>query len=590
MKILLVHPGDSVEVGPWTETRWDWVVDLGWSGHDTYLRQGRKLGCRVVSIYDLLDPELHRHRVRDLLAVGLDQLVDSESVDWWDAFSSYVYDRLEQLLQLAALAEQIPEHARIFATSSHYALLALPQLLSGKLGNYKINVLSEGTRREPGLYSRLHRHWKTASTLRPSQLAEIAFDKWDTDFSLRRHFASSPKKSPSPVILLPSAYVNVSRSQVAYARMLPHLHFLLVTTRHSGCLPGLPQNVEHRSLASYATRLRISTSEEAASLRAKWLAMNRGLFESNSVLRLANQLHWLDRFERLLMPAMRVRDAWREVLIREPVVAVLSADENNLYTRLPIWLAKSRKLPTVFCDHGALNMSATVRRTLSDSYIVRGEMAKDYYVTLGGPSADRIVVGSPAGAHNPLPSQNDSSQSLTGQTNKDWIVFYSEPYELFSGRTQALYSELLPELCRLAQRTNRKVIVKLHPFENLGERRELVGRVVPSEQHALIEVREGPMHPELFARAWCSFTMESSVAVESTMHGVPCFLCGWFDASWYSYSEQYAKFSAGYLLDSPGKIRTVPELMELLHITEETKHKLESPINSEQLEAVLSGQ
>src|SRR5208282_155338 len=32
MKILLVHPDDSVEVGPWAGTRCDLAIDLGWSG------------------------------------------------------------------------------------------------------------------------------------------------------------------------------------------------------------------------------------------------------------------------------------------------------------------------------------------------------------------------------------------------------------------------------------------------------------------------------------------------------------------------------------------------------------------------------
>jgi len=96
MKILLVHPDDSVEVGAWAGTRWDLAVDLGWSGRHAYSRQIERLGFRVFSIYDLLDHEQHRCRMREILAVGLDQLVDSESVDWWDVFSAYPYQQLDQ--------------------------------------------------------------------------------------------------------------------------------------------------------------------------------------------------------------------------------------------------------------------------------------------------------------------------------------------------------------------------------------------------------------------------------------------------------------------------------------------------------------
>ena len=74
------------------------------------------------------------------------------------------------------------------------------------------------------------------------------------------------------------------------------------------------------------------------------------------------ELRVFDGFADFLKRGLRVRDAWREVFAREPITTVLSADEYNPYTRLPILLARSRKLRTVFCDHGALNMSFGIRR------------------------------------------------------------------------------------------------------------------------------------------------------------------------------------------------------------------------------------
>jgi len=57
MKILLVHPEDSVEAGPWAATQWDLAVDLGWSGRAAYARQSEKLGFRIFSMSELLDQE-----------------------------------------------------------------------------------------------------------------------------------------------------------------------------------------------------------------------------------------------------------------------------------------------------------------------------------------------------------------------------------------------------------------------------------------------------------------------------------------------------------------------------------------------------
>jgi len=579
MKILLVHPDDSVEVGAWSGMKWDLVVDLGWSGRQAYSLQIERLGFRVCSIYDLLDHEQHRRRMSELLALGLGQLVDSESVDWWDAFSPFPYQHVEQLMLFAAVAEQIPEHAEIFATSHHFTLGALSLLL--KRGTKNREIKSFSGERRLGVRAKFGRYLKAGFAFRPSQLTEIAFDKWDTDYHLRRHFARSPKTLSTPAILLPTAYVNVSRAQTALARMLPHRRFLFVITRNSGRLQDLPANVELRSLASYAPRSLPATGEEYARRLSRWQNVQNDLFETNSVLGSANKLHWFDGFANFLKSGLRVRDAWREVLVREPITAVLSADENNPYTRLPIWLARSRKLRTVFSDHGALNMSFGIRRPVSDTYLMNGEMARDYWVSWCGQSPDRAVVGGAADVQNRLPSSS--------QTKRDWIVFYSECYELSFGRTQVLYAELLPELCSLAARMNRKVIVKLHPFESFRMRRALVERVLSAEQRSLVEIREGPMTPELFSRAWCSLTVESSVAVESTINGVPCFLCSWFDASWYDYGKQYAKYSAGYALDSPQRIREIPRLIEQCQITEATRQSLQTLINPERLESVLSG-
>jgi hypothetical protein len=591
MKILLVHPDDSVEVGEWARTRWDLVVDLGWSGRHAYVQQSERIGSRVVNLQDVLDHDEHRCRLRELLALVLDQVVDSESVDWWDAFSAFVYPQLEELMLLSALAEQITSDAEIFATRAHPALPALSLLLNSSREFKSFSPKSNGdfdprTQRSLFRSTVLRSRVKAALALRPSQLIEIALDKWDADYSLRRRLVRSSRPSSTSVVLLPSSYLNVSRVQVAYARMLPYRRFLLVATRRSGRLQDLPPNVELRSLASYAPGLLPSTREEYVQLLARWQTMQNNfsaatLSKTARLLRLANELHLFDGFANFLRNGLRIRDAWREVFAREPVASVLSADENNPYTRLPIVLAKSRNLHTTFCDHGALNMIFGIRRPVSDTYLMKGDMARDYAVGWCGLPADKVVVGAPSDPHSP-PSPRQSHE-------RDWIVYYSEAYELFSGRVEAFYAELLPELCLLARQTNRKIIVKLHPFESRRTRKAIINRVLPPEQRKLVQIREGVMTPDLFARAWFSLTVESSVAVESTLHGVPCFLCSWFDASWYGYGKQFAKYSAGYPLDSPQRIREIPQLLEKIRITEATRSGLQTSITPEQLESVLSG-
>ncbi len=574
MKILLVHPDDFVASGPWTETRWNLIVDLGWSGRACYAQQAEHFGCRVFSIYDLLDHQEHRRQLRELLGAGLDQLIDSESVDWWDVYSGPLYQPIEQVMLSVILAEQFPDDAGIFATRPHFVTRALTHLLK-----HQIRIFSPEQKARPG--RGVGQFIKKLSGLRLPQIVEIASDKWDAGYRIRRHLSTRLSHSSARAVLLPSAYVNVSRAQLAYARMLPHRRFLLVVTRQSGRRVPLLANVELRSLASYAPGSSAVTETERIRLLKMWEQLQADRFLPNRVLGLAAKLHMFAGFSNFLKNGLQVRNAWREVLAREPVEAVFSADEHNPFTRLPTLLGRSRRLRTISCDHGALNMTYGIRRECAELYLASGDMAKDYMVAWCGLPAGKIIVGAPQKAPNSGP--------VAANTARDWIVFYSEAYEVSSGRTETLYSELLPELCVLASQTGRKIVVKLHPFESFRGRKALVDKILSSEERALVEIREGPMTPDLFERAWFSVTVESSVAVENTTKGVPCFLCNWFDGSWYDYGKQYAKYSAGHVLDSPTSIRQIPQLLEGIHITDATRAALQKSMTPEQLDSILFG-
>lgn len=573
MKILLVHPEDSAKAGPWAETAWDLVVDLGWSGSHNYAQQKQSSGCSIISIYELLDHGTHRDRLRELLAVGLNQLVDSESIDWWELFSASLDHSLSQLLMLSALAERIPATVEMFATRAHPAARTLGNLLQREIG-----ILSAET--QAGLGTRAKRFVNKLIALRPSQLPEIAFDKWDADYQWRRHVSGRPLKSDVPVVLLPSSYQNVSRIQLEYAQMLPDRQFLLVATRRSGSRVELPPNVKLRSLAAYAPPVSQVTEVERKDLLAKWEKL-KGRFASNRLLGIGVQQQIFGLFERILRDGLRIRDAWRSVLASEPIAAVFSGDENNEVTRLPIILAKARGLRTLSCNHGALNLSLALRKQCSDIYLASGDMARDYMVEWCGLSANRVVMGAPQ--HEPRSNLHPK------KAGKDWIVFFSSAYENVSARTQVLYSEILPELCALASETNRKVIVKLHPFESLQIRKRMIDRAVPAVNREVIELRQGPMSSDLLERAWFTITVNSSVAVESTMNGVPCFLCAWFDGDWHDYGKELAKYSAGYALSSPQEMRNIPERLGQIKITDATQRVLHSPIDPGILDSIFFG-
>jgi len=569
MKILLLHPNDRVEDGPWQNIRWDWIVDLGWAGQAAYVQWAERFRCKAFSIRNVIDHKQYLSNLRELWKLDLGKWLDDEGVDWWDVFFPVLCSRIEEILPVSTLAGQIPPNAELAATRSHLLVQALSKLLHRDIKTF--TTVRNGF---------LARYGKVASTFHPLQIMEIAGDKWDLDYRFRRYISPTPKPSTQTSILLPSSYINVSRAEVAYARMLPQQHFLLVTTRRNGGLVDLPANVELRSLASYASAPFLpATEKEHDHLVDGWRESQPKFSEITDTFNLANELGLFDGFPAFLKKGLRVRDAWRSVLSREPIRAVLSGDENNALTRLPTLLARSRGIHTVVCEHGALNVGFALRPPVSAISLAQGEMGRDYWREFCGVRHGQIITGGAAVQSAPRPQSNQ----------RDWIVLFSEAYEANFGRTEDFYAEILPQLCLLANQTGRKVVIKLHPFESLRARTRIVRKSLPRDLQPLVELREGPLTPDFFDRAWFSLTVESSVAVECTLKGIPCFLCHWFDGSWYEYGAQFGKFSAGRILNSPEDISKIPELLEGFEIDPVVQQRLATQIRPEHLQAVLSG-
>src|ERR1700680_2567879 len=84
MKILLVHPEDSPTGGPWSASRWDVIVDLGFASVFTYEQWSRRLGARVFSIYQFAGQGESYRWVNQVLDHGRGRLFDRMDLDWWE--------------------------------------------------------------------------------------------------------------------------------------------------------------------------------------------------------------------------------------------------------------------------------------------------------------------------------------------------------------------------------------------------------------------------------------------------------------------------------------------------------------------------
>ena len=572
MRVLLVHPKDSVDAGRWAQLRWDLIVDLGWAGSSQNAAWSARFGCPVRGLLDFANWHDDIRRLAHFCGIGNERMLDSEGIDWWAVLAPNSYRELHEFILMEKVAALVHSPAEIWVTRPHPMAEALSKLLGVKVEAFAGQSGSSAA-------DRLRLWSKKFSHLTSAQIVQIAFDKWDGDYGVRRYF-SSARRSPvsGRKVLLPSAYRNVSRVLTRYAGLLPERNFLLVTTRANGEMRDLPANVGMMPLAGYAPRPKSKSTElEIVSLTQQWFVLKKCIYEAHPYLPRTRGL--FEDFDQLLRNCLRMRDAWQGVLEREEVEAVMCADENNPYTRTPAMLARRRGVPTVYCSHGALDGTILFRGICSQTYLAKGEMEADYFVRDCAVPAERIFVSAAPGTYMAARSKGDGTH----------IVFFSEPYELHGGRTENLYSEVLPRLCGLAREHGKKVMVKLHPFESLTGRSALVGRILTEEDRKLVEVSAEPFSEQLLRKIWFSLTVESSVAVECALAGIPSFLCGWFDLDLYSYGKQYEKFGAARILKEPAEVSRVPELLGEGRLDATARERLYRPITREELEAVLEG-
>jgi hypothetical protein len=392
------------------------------------------------------------------------------------------------------------------------------------------------------------RHYHEAfSHLDTVEFAQVLADKFDSDHSIRRRFARRARPSGTPVILLPSAYLNVSRVALSYAEQLPVHQFLLVHARNNAKVPSLPPNVRSSSLSPYFVP---SDKPETASLLESWNGLRKHLVYGAEVFNMADAMGLLGRFPTLLLWGLALRDAWSQVFESENVTACFSADASNPPSSIPLIMAQKRRLPVLACHHGALDYQMAIKTNHADVHLAKSEIERDYLLRICRLAPEKIVVAPPVSSKPP--------RMLRGSAR--WLVFFTEPYASSGWRSDEVYRDLLPRLCALAQTCGLKLVFKLHPFESIKGHRKMLRRLVPQHERQ-IEVLAGPPSDQLWSNTRFALTVQSSTAVECCALGIPVFLCAWLRDSWAGYLQQYARFGVGHVLVSPDQISEIPELL-----------------------------
>jgi hypothetical protein len=571
MKVLLLHPEDRLpqRVAP---GQWDMVVDFGRAPISTYHEWGRQAGCRVVSLYDFGREVEDLYRTRDLLQHGMACLVDNRGIDWWDVLSLEIAAQLQQLMLVHRLADDLTSNCEFYTTRPCTLATALQRLCGGPLIN-----LESGT---DSLLRRARHYSEAFSNLNAAQVVQVVQDKLDPRHEVRRRFAIRERNSGNPVILLPSAYIGVSRTAVSYAALLPDMPFLLVCARSTGELKSLPSNVRMVSLDSYFT----STDEsQIAELVSGWNVLRARLIRASREFGSADAVGVLGRMPSLIRWGVTLRNAWSQVFAAENIAGCLCADDSNPYSRIPLILAKNSEIPALACHHGAMDAWMGFKTRHADFYLAKGEMERDYLVRTCRVPAQQIILGAPEAANS------FSVETSDHRSDAPWLVFFTEAYHTAAWRTGEVYRELLPNLSALANGCGLQLVFKLHPFESIEAHRRLLRRLLPKSEAVRIHIIAGAPSAELWRKMRFALTGQSTVAMDCTSRGIPVFLCAWLRDSYTGYVQQYARFGIGQRLDSAEQIADIPRLLELQPIMLPVKKKLRQNMDPEMLRELLCG-
>ena len=544
MRVLLLHPEDEPQGGEWSSSRWDLIVDLGFAGASVYAEWSRQTGAKVITLHQFEDQESYRW-VKRGLAAGHGRLLDRMGLDWWEILAPCAYQEQQAIYLVDQLCRELGAGpVELVATRAH-AHARLLSLVTGWPVRYVVTSPSSRS----NLISRVA---AAAQDLRPSQMLEIAFDKWDPGYSFRSRVTKHRRLHlREPVVLLPSAYSNVTRTQLAYAAQLRDRRFLLATTRLSGESKHLPANVNAVSLSAYAENS-AETKAETTGIIAAWSRLKMELGEVDDLRRGFQSGVW-DYFVPQLETGLRLRDAWRTLMSSEPVTGVLCGDDLNHYTRLPLILAKSMGCRAIYCSHGALDGGLFFKKSYADVHLVKSEMERDYVLQVSDIEPDRVKIAAPA------EEEPDVGRSRGRQPGE--IVLFSQPYEVSDGRTREIYREILAPLTKVARQLKRRIIVKLHPFESVRGRSRLLRSVLSPGELACVEVSAAPVS-EILPHTFLGIGLDSSVAVECAQRGIPYFMCGWLDFNGFGYMQQFARFGAGSVLEGPQDVMTLPRRVD----------------------------
>src|SRR5581483_7293882 len=131
MKVLLLHPEDRADAGPWSQQHWDLVVDLAFAGPSTYAEWSQTLKCRVITLHQFAGQTESYRWIGKMLERGRGRLLDRFGLDWWELLAVFSFHEMHAFYLLQQLKGELdPASIQLFATRPHRNAVLLGESLA----------------------------------------------------------------------------------------------------------------------------------------------------------------------------------------------------------------------------------------------------------------------------------------------------------------------------------------------------------------------------------------------------------------------------------------------------------------------------
>jgi len=197
---------------------------------------------------------------------------------------------------------------------------------------------------------------------------------------------------------------------------------------------------------------------------------------------------FIELYEKRSLNAIPEIEITKRVLNKYTPTSIVVWSENGFNEQIVIYLARQLEIPLILIQHYGIvwdthqafeyNKLAGIFPLVSDKFVVYGEMLKNYAINFGIPPKKIEVLGS--STYDKIFEEKNNGVELMN----DYILLAtSSPHNNLvtdlTVKTNEKYELAIKNVCEIASKMNKKLVIKLHPFQDELNITDLVKEIDP---------------------------------------------------------------------------------------------------------------